>query len=661
MDLKNFFNILLLAISLTTILVTLVSYIVFKLRLGSTKKGALQDPLEGAFYRRFSPLIKNEYLLRKKKATDATVSKVSVKVKFASLFVFLLVVVAGLFLFEDYFSYRKEISERVLAANNFRELVKKGFLKSYEYTPVDKDIVINKRFSSNSKDQFEYLTTQLKDQRFCLISTSRARKYSSLMHNRSIEQWKSFFKRNKLNYKVLSFINVPKNCIAIFPHVHSLSRSQVAKVENLNSPFLITGGFGVIDGLGGKVEQTLLNKYLGEDIQKEESLLPTLLGSENDFLWEIDGGSFVKWQPIDMNYTYLLSDKANIITADYNGNIIKDNDKVHSRIKSTDKVTWTSLDPVDHLYSDLVFLNIFASLSKLPVFKIESFKGSRTASSFIYKQTQQSDSLEDVSSIFEKLDSSWTLFTNNYNYIGKDIRHKDNGHYEVAIITSSEHNFDKLDSRASFNLLENIRLRLEELSYSGVVGLMSYNNFLNEVTLDSANQNRLSYLYGTIREVSYSPVFLDGLNYMLIPKMFRNSQEILNDKSITNIEDLIQVFNIRLKDMTLLGGLSVFDLSSTEFDDYLYKNSFKKFIKELKSKSVSLSEVVNWKFAKEKLKLSFVESKGKVKIVIENLSERSINNFKILYHGEKGREEFLIEKINGKEVLTVDPVAYRDL
>ena len=55
MDLKNFFNILLLAISLTTILVTLVSYIVFKLRLASTKRDLGGNPLEGAFFRRFSP------------------------------------------------------------------------------------------------------------------------------------------------------------------------------------------------------------------------------------------------------------------------------------------------------------------------------------------------------------------------------------------------------------------------------------------------------------------------------------------------------------------------------------------------------------------------------------------------------------------------------
>ncbi|WP_372655869.1 hypothetical protein [Halobacteriovorax sp.] len=661
MDLKNFFNILLLAISLTTILVTLVSYIVFKLRLGSGKKRDLVDPLEGAFYRRFSPLVNAEYLRKKSSIAKGTVSKVSVKVKFASLFVFLLVVVSGLFLFEDYFSYRKEISERVLAANNFRELVKKGFLKSYEYTPDSGTIAIKKRFSSNSQDQLTYLRAGLKDKKFCLISTNRARRYSSSQHKTSVDQWKSFFKRNGLSYKVLRYINPSKGCLVIFPHVHSLSRAQVAKVENLQAPSIITGGFGVVDGLGDEVEQTLLQKYLGVDIQKDTLSLPTLVSSEKDYLWEIDGGSFINWKPIDINFSYYLSDKANLISADFNGKITKDNEKVHSRIKSSKNVTWTSLDPIENIYSDLVFLNIFASYAELPVFKIENYKGTKVAFSFIYRQSQQANNLEEVTSLFKGLGSSWTLFTNNYNYVGKDIRKKQNDKYEVSILTSPDHNFDKLDSRASFNLLENIRLRLEELSYSGVIGLTSFDNFLNEVTLDSANQNRLSYLYGTIREVSYSPVFLEGLNYLLIPKMFRNSQEILNDKSITDINDLDKVFKARLDDMELLGGLAVFDLSSAEFENYLYRNSIEKLIKDLKGRTSSFSEIVEWKKMKENLKLSAVMVNGKTKISIENMSERSISNFNILFHGENGREEFLIDRVNGKENLVVDPAAYRDL
>lgn len=661
MDLKNFFNILLLAISLTTILVTLVSYIVFKLRLSGVKKGKLADPLEGAFYRRYAPLIREKYLRKKASLNEETSSKVSVKVKFASLFVFLVLIVSGLFLFEDYFSYRKEISERVLAANNFRELVRKGFLKSYEYQPRTESLDIDKRISNNTIDQLDYLVDTLSDQNFCLISTSRAQKFSGVVHNNSLKQWIGFFKRNKLKYKTLKYINAPADCIVIFPHIHSLSRGQVAKVDSLKSKFLITGGFGVVDGLGGEVEQTLLEKYTGEKIQKEVNYQPSLISSEKDFLWEIDGGSFLAWEPLDNSYAHYYSQEGNIISSDYNGQIIKENNKVHSRMKIGEKALWTSLDPIDHPYSDLVFLNIFAKFSKKRVFKIENYKGSKSAVSFIYRQNSQSENLNMVNDTFDKLDSPWTLFTNNFNYEGKDIRHEDKTNYEVAVLTSPDHNFDKLDSRTAFNLVENIRLKLEELSYSGVIGLATYNNFINEVTLDSADQNKLSYLYGTIREVSYSPVFLKDLNYLLIPKMFRDSQELLNDKTITNISDLTKVFKTRLSDMSILGGLTIFEISATEIDNYLYKNSIKDIIKELKGKSRSLSDIISWKARKEGLKITTLGINGETKIVIENTSERVINNFKVLYHDEIGRGEFLIEKLGGNERFTLDPAVYRDL
>ena len=95
-------------------------------------------------------------------AEEKSDKKVSFKVKFVSLFMFLFLVIASLLLFEDYFSYRKELSERTMAAKEFRALVKDGHLNSYEYSPRNNPIKFSKKISNNSIDQLVYLNKSLK-------------------------------------------------------------------------------------------------------------------------------------------------------------------------------------------------------------------------------------------------------------------------------------------------------------------------------------------------------------------------------------------------------------------------------------------------------------------------------------------------------------------
>lgn len=660
MDLKNFFNILLLAISLTTILVTLVSYIVFKLRLASTKAGAGENPLEGAFFHRFSPKLQekyNELLASEEEKSD---KKISFKVKFVSLFMFLFLIIAGLLLFEDYFSYRRDLSERTMAAKEFRALVKDGHLKSYEYSPRNEPIEFSKKISNNSTDQLSYLTSALKNSRFCLISTARAKRFSNRVHSLALKQWRDFLNRNDLKFSIRGSIVDTSDCIRIYPHIHSLSNSQRASFGEFSGSALVIGHFGSVDGLGGSVEQSETEKIIGRKILSQASTQPTLISSEKDYLWEIDGGSFLSWFPIDKDASHILSKEGNIISSDYNGKILREGDDILSREFRNEKITWSSLDPINHPYSDLVFLNIFAKMKGIPVFKIENYRDSKIGVSFVYRQNQQTDDLEKIKEVLSPMKSPWTLFTNNFYYEGLELDHKERVSYEVAVLTSPDHNFDKLDSRTSFNLVENLRLKLEELSFSGVRGLTTYNNFLENTVLDASDQNKLSYLYGTTKVISYSPVFLKGLNFLLVPKMFRSTKELLGDKTIESIDDFTQALELTFSNSQMLGGLAVYDISSLEVDNYLLLNALKNMVAKLEGKSVNIGEVVGWKRAKNNLKLSSMMDGGDLLLNIENSSNRSATNFKILFDGANGREEFMVEKVGANTGVNIRPSSYRD-
>lgn len=61
LDVRSFFNILLLGISLSTVLVTLISFLIFKFRYSvSAKKNENLHELDGSFFRRFAPQLEEE-------------------------------------------------------------------------------------------------------------------------------------------------------------------------------------------------------------------------------------------------------------------------------------------------------------------------------------------------------------------------------------------------------------------------------------------------------------------------------------------------------------------------------------------------------------------------------------------------------------------------
>ncbi|MCF8060290.1 MAG: hypothetical protein K9K67_13395 [Bacteriovoracaceae bacterium] len=107
MDVKYFFNIVLLALSLTTIFITLISYIIFKLRQGSfIKLDNEYHKIEGAYFRRYAPELEkiNEERLFELKKKENNPKKFYYKIIFLFSFVFLLVLTV--FLVEDFYSRR---------------------------------------------------------------------------------------------------------------------------------------------------------------------------------------------------------------------------------------------------------------------------------------------------------------------------------------------------------------------------------------------------------------------------------------------------------------------------------------------------------------------------------------------------------------------------
>ncbi len=107
MDVKNVFNIILLALSLTTIFITLISYIVFKLRQASSMESSNDfHKLEGSYFRRYAPQL--EKINEEKRAIILAKEKNPKKfyLKIASMFAFVFLIIFTVFLVDDYYQRR---------------------------------------------------------------------------------------------------------------------------------------------------------------------------------------------------------------------------------------------------------------------------------------------------------------------------------------------------------------------------------------------------------------------------------------------------------------------------------------------------------------------------------------------------------------------------
>lgn len=109
MDIKSFFNIVLLGLSLTTIFITMISYIVFKLRQGSIISNNYEfQKLEGSYFRRYAPEL--EKINERKRAEMRKIERNPKKFyyKIISIFAFVFLIIITLLMADEYYQQRAQ-------------------------------------------------------------------------------------------------------------------------------------------------------------------------------------------------------------------------------------------------------------------------------------------------------------------------------------------------------------------------------------------------------------------------------------------------------------------------------------------------------------------------------------------------------------------------
>jgi len=265
MEVKYFFNVLLLSISLATIFMTLVTYIIFKFRysMKSQSSDGTVD-LEGSFFRRYAP-----HIARKNSEIRAAkdLKKLSPKQRRKKLvwtYGGVTLIIFTFFLLENHLSFRRELMERVSEAKRYKSLLQQGLLSKKDFNSNYKYNEITETEPADLKFYREQAVAQLKNQNIYLVKLSN--NTGEYTHDTAIKSWINFFKRNKIKWNY-SGTTMKEGALYILPQLNILSDNQYKKIskyiDNPNIRILATGPLGRFN-----TNKKRREAWLGENVSR---------------------------------------------------------------------------------------------------------------------------------------------------------------------------------------------------------------------------------------------------------------------------------------------------------------------------------------------------------------------------------------------------------
>lgn len=674
MMIKNAFNIILLSLSLTTLLITLISYIIFRLRYSlSQKHSDEKHHLEGMFFRRYAPHLKNENDHHREEIEEKLRRREKRKVKPVLVFIFVGAAIACLLTAENYFIFRKELNSKLKTAADYRLLIGKGLLKSYDFNPELPNPSTTEFISEAFSRKQMKLAARLKERRITLVSPTSSQ--SDPIHLKALREWKAFLSRYELGFKIVhDFSTLSSRDLVICPDIHIKSSQDASALEGL-----LKNGTQVV--LTGGSDPRLLKDFF--DLKAEENTesgqnYPTLFGSDERLLLDLPPGLLVQWYPIENNYRYLTSfENAVAFQSTFNGKGLSKDLPVAARwVVRQDRSSrraWMALDPVEEsngkadpahesrAFVDHAILGTLAWVAGLPLSKVSTWKEGYPAASVISIDSEDRfTNIKPLAKLIKESGHPVTTFVVSNLF----LEHKTELETFDAMDEVGSHTDDHLpmsdfETEKNFARLQNSRLDIEENLKRPIRGFRPPEEIYDENTLNAVKQSGFHYLFADQRPFRFAPVFLDHGSLLLFPRLVDDDVLIKKNRLLETPSKVAEHMLNQYKTVRALGGAYFFSLHTHIFgEERFYLESFRTFLDAYKSENTwktTFSEMSAWWKNRDALSTDVEEklsaSQVEVKLTVKNAGNQDVS----------GAVALVVPSIplNGTETVSVLPEADR--
>ncbi len=570
MDLRSILNVLLIGLTLSTVILTLIVYFIFKLRQGALKKTPIEPHfLEGIYFKRISPE-KQKANIQALNLIKEVQNHATNKGRIPSWGIFLLIFGSMiLFIALDYkFSYHRMIMTKNFDKSIYKDLIQNGLLQDYEYISDSTQNYFHfHRILSNNQTQNNL--DQLRSTGFYIFKNSTT-------SHREYQTWQKYLKSLGLRVDYTgSILQASPGDVIILP---STDKMSVSEYEKLNS--FKQSGVGILftENAIENLSCPSLNR-VSETVQHPQV--------------RIDSPLPIPWS-LPSHTTLQLRQASRCILSSQNEPLASWKD-IHSMqtyvaawMHDNQRWIWSNLLPnIQSDYGsmeDLFWSQTFLYLSKRHTLKPAKWKKTKDfpisivitgndGSEFIPRMQQK---LNDEKLPFTAFLNSQTIEENGLALLptsdivsyGSQSIHKENLiHFAIPDV------FKKIqESRQSF----------EAFSRKKIAGFQFPLNHFTWDLISAVQQNHFMYLLGSDDFSWRQPVPLAS-NFYYIPTQDFQIKNILSKKDISSNEDFIAYLKDKLQQTKKESGHAVLVLDP----EYLGKEPqfqyFLAMIQELKS------------------------------------------------------------------------------
>lgn len=642
MDIKTFFNVLLLALSLATVLVTLVSFILYKLR-QLADKNQIKDPyqLEGLYFTRIAPHLDE----KNKKFRDENkiqVKKTNSKMNLGTMFLILVGVIASSLFAQMYFTDIQERRKKIAIAENYRELVDKGLLQRFDYAPdfnVDnKKIILEK----NQIDTYELMIQQLKSKRLILASSEKMIMSKELAYN----AWEQFLSRNQLHFQKMKLNQVQAGDLLILPQVEILNKQEKQSIENFinkGGGVIASGAIATFDGTLEKTDGQWAKEIFHIEFEKcpDKNDYPTQFVRSKPIYFNIPNQYTVVWRKYKKEFCGFYDEtvaNTNISSIEINFDGLPrflDQSKksmITQSMTSEDlsgRTIWQAFDPpfIDpelqtkvkedrghSFFQDLIILQSLNWLSRGISFQIASWPdGSEKVSALTLAMNADSTRNEKILKMLSKAEMPTTIFiqSKDINLLKEYLFKEKIGNFEIEPYfnqynpaLSEKITVNKID----FKDIEKNRLDIEEEASQFVHGIYIAPDKLNQSVYLAAILNHLNYILSSGIENGLVSYQVGQSNYIHfnIPDQETNQLNQLANRSVASISPV--------RDFNPLNQLKIYHYSDFDADAF---DEIKKMTNDSKS-FLKLSQITKW-----------IQMRSNIGIQMKSIDQAS-NEFKLI-------------------------------
>ncbi|MCO4755115.1 MAG: polysaccharide deacetylase family protein [Bacteriovoracaceae bacterium] len=636
---REFFNILLLSVSLATVLITLVSFIVFKLRYTmSTKQKSGLHQLEGSFFKRFAPHLKKENELFQASHEAKERKRMSPQKKLIITFSSITIFIFAFFSAENYFSFRKKIIANQKSAERIRELVQDGLLQKKQFNPLMEKASFEETLSLRFKSQLSNLQNIARNEKIVLVVDRQNQNLNKPNYPKAIKLWKDFFKRNQISYRLSGISGLRDGDVAIFAQLRYLSDSQKRRLTSkLGKVSMIFTGFaGVIEGPGKKLGQSFLEEaglVRFSKNQNAQTYLPTQFVGEMGLI----PGQNSSWYPLDQSFkTQALKEGLTLArTSGHNGEQVEES--FRDITFPEQNTSWLLLDPKDKpdTYDDYYILAKIAQTTQAGFIEIANWKKAQYKAAFgISLDTEDHfDRVEKFMDLFEdqEIEASFYLVSDLMNEHPHIEFNSKNDIFEFGTHTNDHLSMLSKNLKEQFYDLEQSRFDIEARVESRVEGIRPPKEEIDEVGLSAIVQNGFSYIFESNRHQRFAPSLIANGELVLIPRTLSDDFEFHQNKFIIDKDKMLNAMKSELDWIMEARGAHFLSLHTQIAGEELAFNTIERFVKSLPGKGLwkaKTGDISSWWKSRSKIKVEF---KSGVPHLV-NTGNKVVKNFELIVH-----------------------------